>query len=305
MSNLSDQEMLNFDIKNLKSSKTPKKSPKKKLLISEEKDNSTIEKKLPAANNTLNDLNGAEWKFSTKSVINKPYPVNMQHKLRSQHGGQKPPQLCADLIQIFTKKGQKVLDPFGGVGGTLLGASLIGRKATGIELESKWIEIYREVSELEKLEEQEFLLGDSKKVLETIEPNTYDFILTDVPYWNIDKLAKTRNKSAKASKLSTFNEGEDQTKEQWLDEMEIVINSAHTCLKDNKYAAIFIGDMYRDSKYHMLSASLAEKLEKTGKWILKANLIWYDVSKMLHVYGYPAAFVPSMIHQNILILKKA
>jgi hypothetical protein len=55
----------------------------------------------------------------------------------------------------------------------------------------------------------------------------------------------------------------------------------------------------------MLSASLAEKLEKTGKWILKANLIWYDVSKMLHVYGYPAAFVPSMIHQNILILKKA
>jgi DNA modification methylase len=229
----------------------------------------------------------------------------MQHKLRSQHGGQKPPQLCADLIQIFTKKGQKVLDPFGGVGGTLLGASLIGRKATGIELESKWIEIYREVSELEKLEEQEFLLGDSKKVLETIEPNTYDFILTDVPYWNIDKLAKTRNKSAKASKLSTFNEGEDQTKEQWLDEMEIVINSAHTCLKDNKYAAIFIGDMYRDSKYHMLSASLAEKLEKTGKWILKANLIWYDVSKMLHVYGYPAAFVPSMIHQNILILKKA
>ncbi len=281
MSNLSDQEMLNFDIKNLKSSKTPKKSPNKKLLISEEKDNSTIEKKLPAANNTLNDLNGAEWKFSTKSVINKPYPVNMQHKLRSQHGGQKPPQLCADLIQIFTKKGQKVLDPFGGVGGTLLGASLIGRKATGIELESKWIEIYREVSELEKLEEQEFLLGDSKKVLETIEPNTYDFILTDVPYWNIDKLAKTRNKSAKASKLSTFNEGEDQTKEQWLDEMEIVINSAHTCLKDNKYAAIFIGDMYRDSKYHMLSASLA------------------------HVYGYPAAFVPSMIHQNILILKKA
>jgi DNA modification methylase len=229
----------------------------------------------------------------------------MQHKLRSQHGGQKPPQLCADLIQTFTKKGQKVLDPFGGVGGTLLGASLIDRRATGIELDPRWIEIYQEVTKLENLDEQEFLLGDSKDVLLKIEPKSYDFILTDVPYWNIDKLAKTRSKTAKASKLATFNDSEDQTKDQWLDEMEQVLTSAHACLKDGKYAAVFIGDMYRESRYHMLSASLAERLEATGKWTLKANLIWYDVSKMLHVYGYPAAFVPSMIHQNILILKKS
>ncbi len=257
-----------------------------------------------APNNTLNDLTGAEWKFSTKSVINKPYPVNMQHKLRSQHGGQKPPQLCADLIQIFTKKGQRVLDPFGGVGGTLLGASLIGRSATGVELDPRWIEIYKEVTTLENLQEQEFLQGDSREVLLKIEAKSYDFILTDVPYWNIDKLAKTRSKTAKASKLATFNDSDDQTKDQWLDEMEQVLTAAHTCLKDGKYAAVFIGDMYRESRYHMLSASLAERLEATGNWTLKANLIWYDVSKMLHVYGYPAAFVPSMIHQNILILKK-
>ena len=260
--------------------------------------------KTVAPNNTLNDLTGAEWKFSTKSVINKPYPVNMQHKLRSQHGGQKPPQLCADIIQTFTKKGQKVLDPFGGVGGTLLGASLIGRRATGVELDPRWIEIYKEVTKLENLEEQEFHLGDSKEVLYKLEPKSFDFILTDVPYWNIDKLAKTRSKTAKVSKLATFNDTEDQTKDQWLDEMETILTAAHACLKDGKYAAVFIGDMYRESRYHMLSASLAERLESTGNWVLKANLIWYDVSKMLHVYGYPAAFVPSMIHQNILILKK-
>lgn len=260
--------------------------------------------KTVAPNNTLNDLTGAEWKFSTKSVINKPYPVNMQHKLRSQHGGQKPPQLCADIIQTFTKKGQKVLDPFGGVGGTLLGASLIGRRATGVELDPRWIEIYKEVTKLENLEEQEFHLGDSKEVLYKLEPKSFDFILTDVPYWNIDKLAKTRSKTAKVSKLATFNDTEDQTKDQWLDEMEKILTAAHACLKDGKYAAVFIGDMYRESRYHMLSASLAERLEATGNWVLKANLIWYDVSKMLHVYGYPAAFVPSMIHQNILILKK-
>ena len=310
MSNSSNQEALAFDTELVDFDVPLKKQPRAKKKISSDSENPTQTADVPvvktvAPNNTLNDLTGAEWKFSTKSVINKPYPVNMQHKLRSQHGGQKPPQLCADLIQTFTKKGQKVLDPFGGVGGTLLGASLIGRKATGIELDSRWIEIYREVTKLENLEEQEFLLGDSKQVLKGLEPKSFDFILTDVPYWNIDKLAKTRSKTAKASKLATFNDTEDQTKEQWLDEMEQVLNGAHGCLKDGKYAAVFIGDMYRESRYHMLSASLADRLESSGNWTLKANLIWYDVSKMLHVYGYPAAFVPSMIHQNILILKKS
>lgn len=311
MSQSSEQEALAFDLE-FDQDLVPKKKKSvtnKKVVgvVSPNLVNSQAEApvaKTVAPNNTLNDLTGPEWKFSTKSVINKPYPVNMQHKLRSQHGGQKPPQLCADLIQIFTKKGQKVLDPFGGVGGTLLGASLIGRKATGIELDERWIGIYREVSKLENLEEQEFLLGDSKDILTTIEPNSFDFILTDVPYWNIDKLSKTRSKTAKVSKLTTFNNSEDQTKDEWLNEMEQILNAAHGGLKDKKYAAVFIGDMYRESRYHMLSASLADKLEASGKWILKANLIWYDVSKMLHVYGYPAAFVPSMIHQNILILKK-
>ena len=311
MAKTSNQESIAFQSDFLETEPVEKKSAVRKKKTSTTPSSKALKEVEPvivktvAPNNTLNDLTGAEWKFSTKSVINKAYPINMQHKLRSQHGGQKPPQLCADLIQTFTKKGQKVLDPFGGVGGTLLGASLIDRRATGIELDPRWIEIYQEVTKLENLDEQEFLLGDSKDVLLKIEPKSYDFILTDVPYWNIDKLAKTRSKTAKASKLATFNDSEDQTKDQWLDEMEQVLTSAHACLKDGKYAAVFIGDMYRESRYHMLSASLAERLEATGKWTLKANLIWYDVSKMLHVYGYPAAFVPSMIHQNILILKKS
>ena len=179
-----------------KDSETP---PRKKKVTKSSKGNGSViadggaelQIKTVAPNNKLNDLTGAEWKFSTKSVINKPYPVNMQHKLRSQHGGQKPPQLCADLVQTFTKRGQKVLDPFGGVGGTLLGASLVGRLATGIELDKRWIDIYKEVTALEGLPEQEFLLGDSKEVLPKLEQNSFDFILTDVPYWNIDKLAKT------------------------------------------------------------------------------------------------------------------
>jgi len=253
--------------------------------------------------NTLNDLTGKEWKFATRSVITKVYPANLQHNLRRQHGGQKPPDLCADLIRTFTKEGAIILDPFAGVGGTLLGAAICKRKAIGIEINPKWVEIYKKVCKLEGILEQEVIIGDCKKELKKLPDNFFDFILTDVPYWNMDKLEKTRSKRTRRSKLSQFNSSLIQTKEEWLNEMKTIFNECKRVLKNKKYMAIFIGDMYRANEYHILSADLANNI-KDPHLILKAILIWYDVSKTLHVYGYPTAFIPSMIHQNILIFRK-
>ena len=255
--------------------------------------------------NTVNDLTGSEWKFSTKTVINKAYTVNMQHKLRSEHGGQKPPDLCADLIKIFTKKGDTVLDPFMGVGGTLLGASLVNRSAIGIDITERWIEIYKEVTKLEKLTEQKCILGDALKKLDNIQDESIDFVLTDVPYWNIDTLKKTRNKKIKQSKLSDFdNDNKEQPKEEWLKQMYNILYKASRKLKTGKYMAVFIGDMYRDKEYHFLSAELAMKINQAEDLKMKSNIIWVDNSKSLHVFGYPRAYVPSMIHQNILVFRK-
>ncbi len=256
-----------------------------------------------ALNNKLNDLTGREWKFATRSVISKVYPINMQHKLRRQHGGQKPPELCADLIKTFSKKGEFVLDPLTGVGGTLLGATLAGRRAIGFEINQKWVDIYYKVCELEKLQPQTMIRGDCKILMEEIPENSVDFILTDVPYWNMDKVTKTRSKRAAVSHLSAFNYQLSQSEEKWLEEMRTIFKKCQRVLRCKCYLAIFIGDMYRGKRYHMLGADLVHAIENEHL-ILKANLIWYDVSKSLHVYGYPSAFIPSMIHQNILVFRK-
>lgn len=255
--------------------------------------------------NKLNDLNGAEWQYSTKTVINKIYPPNMQHKLRSQHGGQKPPDLCADLIKIFTKAGQTVLDPLAGVGGTLLGASIVGRKAIGIEINKKWADIYEQVCKLESLEKFPVIVGDANDKLKEIEQESVDFILTDVPYWIMDQVTKTRSSRAgRESKLSNFNDKDLQSKEDWLKEMKAIFKNSAPTLKKNGYMGVFIGDMYRGKEFHFLSAELAKTISEISEFTLKSDIIWHDDSKMLHIYGYPSAYIPSMIHQHILIFRK-
>ena len=94
--------------------------------------------------NALNELTGEEWLYFTKSVWGTAYPSELGHRVRKQHGANKPPRLMAKLIEFFTTSGELVLDPFAGVGGTLLGAAIARgpRRAIGIEIEARWVQVY-------------------------------------------------------------------------------------------------------------------------------------------------------------------
>ena len=275
--------------------------------------------------NRLNDLTGKEWLYWTRSVINRPYPPNCQHRLRNQHGGQKPPELCADLIRVFTKRGQSVLDPFAGVGGTLLGAAMAERRAAGIEINPRWIDIYREVCQLEGLSEMPMAAGDAAALLvaggddlwQGAHPTGqgFDLILTDVPYWHMDVAPRSTGsfkrvgepaRAAAASHLSAFGSPEGSvSKDAWLSLMRAVFSAAVLRLRAGGYLLTFIGDMYFAGEYHCLSADLADVLRKLPALTWQANLVWYDVSKKLHIYGYQYRYIPSLVHQYVLVFRKS
>ncbi len=308
--------------------------------------------------NRVNDLTGREWKYATKSVIAESYPPAVQHDLRSEHGGQKPPRLCAELIGRFSKAGDTVLDPFAGVGGTLLGASFCDhegtglREAIGFERNDRWVDIYEEVVDRENAERrdrgepplarQEMRHGDCAELIGDVPEDSIDLVLTDVPYWDMDEREQTRNKRrTRESSLGSFDsDGEaaesdsegaimesdrdgaiaqsdadpmadstpragdtTQTKAEWLDNMADKFDRFTDALAPDGHVVVFIGDMYREQSYEFLSAELAQTIESTAPLSLAATLIWYDPSKDLHVYGYPFSFVPSMVHQNVLVFR--
>ena len=108
----------------------------------------TASRSAPHPDNTLNELSGEEWLYFTKSVLTTAYPSELGHAVRKAHGANKPPRLMARLIEFFSRTGELVLDPFAGVGGTLLGAAIARgpRRAIGIELDPRWVAIYEEVA---------------------------------------------------------------------------------------------------------------------------------------------------------------
>lgn len=270
--------------------------------------------------NRVNDLTGKEWKVATKSVIDEPYPPDFQFDLRRAHGGQKPPRLCRDLIERFSKAGDRVLDPYAGVGGTLAGASLCAdegtglREALGFELNPEWVERYEAVMHAENearaadgeppLATQELRQGDCLDLIDDVDEASVDFLLTDPPYWTMDSVEQTRNDAeTRASGLDAFNDREPTSKDEWLAEMRRAFSAFERVLVPDAYVAVFIGDMYRESAYHFLSAELAAAIDDATDLTLKASLVWYDPAKPLHVYGYPYAWVPSMVHQNVLVFR--
>ncbi|UCG90506.1 MAG: hypothetical protein JSU57_01890 [Candidatus Heimdallarchaeota archaeon] len=259
-------------------------------------------------------------------IIHKSFPPSFNHKLRSEHGGMKPPELAQILIEKYSKRGQgAILDPFAGVGGTLLGASLSGRKAVGIDINERWKTIYLQVSQDNGLTPQKFLIGDSQQIVDTaVEDNSINLILTDVPYWAMDKLQKTRGRFSKAgeqsrdklpSPLHSFNQSTILTIDEWLDLLTTVFSKCYPKLITGKYLVVFIGNMYRT-----VEEVRSGKARKVGKYLFLASMlskvlldfdyhfvnevIWYSPDKALHVFGYPFSYIPSVVHQSILVFKK-
>ncbi len=285
--------------------------------------------------NKLNDLTGKEWtyflnsvyitdfrkkeeefrlwKYLQESIIETKYPTNgkesLGHNLRKVHPSPKPPQLMKEIIAFFTKSGGWILDPFMGVGGTLLGASLLeNRNAVGIELEKKYIDIYYKVCKQENLKPQIAICEDSRNILkiDEVKDKTFDLILTDPPYANM--LSRKRTGGDRKDKGSFTSDERDLGNipyKQFLRELRNIIKKSVTLLKNKGYLVIFCKDMQPTKEYHnLLHADIVEEISKIPSVYFKGYKIWYDKTINLYPYGYPYSYVSNQLHQFILIFRK-
>ena len=290
--------------------------------------------------NKLNELSGEEWLYFTKSVWTTAYPSELGHALRRQHGANKPPRLMAKLIEFFTTSGELVLDPFAGVGGTLLGAAIARgpRRALGLELAPRWAEVYEQVvaealaarggagPELADLGQNdpggprrfdpagcELRIGDALAILPTLEAESVDFVATDPPY-NIQLPMTMSGGALSAEHANRRTDYAMVTQDAadlanaadypaFLDRMTDALGELHRVLRRGRYAVLIVRDAYQDGRYVFTGSDLAARAASVG-FIPKGDVIWYQAGTRLRPYGYPSGFVPNIAHQHLLVLRR-
>ncbi|MCL5264010.1 MAG: site-specific DNA-methyltransferase [Chloroflexi bacterium] len=262
--------------------------------------------------NALNELAGNEWLFFTKSVLQTSYPSAYGHHLRKQHGANKPPQLMKHIIEFFTKPGQTVLDPFCGVGGTLVGASLCRRIATGIDINERWLAIYEQVCREENLLAQEVIHGDCLEVMAQMaeQGRAFDFVVTDPPYSIALEKTMCDGTYDIQHRRTDFDSFSDHPRDlrnlpsfaQFYDAVERSAQAVRTLLRPESYFVVILRDSYQNGEYIMASYEISERIKRAG-FVMKGIKIWYGTGSRVRPYGYPYTYVPNIVHQNILIFK--
>lgn len=273
--------------------------------------------------NSLNDLTGKEWIPETKSYMyQKGLGASHPHaQIEIQHPAPFSFQDIQSLLRFFTKKGMRVLDPFGGVGSTAKACELLGRECTSIELSEKYHSLSVERLETEVAvgasSHHNFINGDSCVELPLLDNNSIDFIVTSPPYWGIlhkqdQKVKKNRVEMHLDTQYSEDSRdlGNVKSYNQFLNVLcDDIFMQCARILKKGKYMAIIVSDFRDKGDYISFHSDLIKKLNKApviggGTLVLQGTKILIQNHKSLHPYGYPFSYVENIHHQYILIFRK-
>ncbi|MBN2180824.1 MAG: methyltransferase domain-containing protein, partial [Sedimentisphaerales bacterium] len=183
---------------------------------------------------------------------------------KSDYRGNFAPQIARNIIEMYSRKGDFVLDPMVGAGTTLIEAKLLARDAIGIDINPDAAKLAAEAIRFRHCpaSKQQVKLGDARD-LSFIKDNSIDLVLTHPPYLNIIKYSdgQIEGDLSNIGSLPKF-----------CDEIEKIAAELLRVLKPDKYCAILIGDTRRGRHFVPLAFGVMRRFLKVG-FVLKEDII--------------------------------
>lgn len=274
------------------------------------------EVKTVSPKNKLNALTASEWIARTISVfVQKGHGKGSPEAIfERQHPAPFSYQDVLKFIEMFTKPGDLVFDPFVGIGSTLKACSVSGRNGLGVELSPTYSALARQrIDETQGVEgvDQTIINMDIRTAIPAIDDESLDFVVTSPPYWGIlnkidhkanqDRIAKglDHNYGRSADDIAHIADYED-----FVEELSDIFCKISKKLKPKKYMVIIVGDFRHKDRYMMFHSDLSKAIERNKEMAVKGLTIIYQKFKRVFPYGYPHAFVPNIHHQYAIILQK-
>ena len=285
----------------------------------------------------LNDLDGKTWaKYSISiwDIVKSPEEVKIEHPAMF------PVKLCERLIEIYTKVGDVVLDPFMGSGSVLVAAKRLARKGIGFDIVEDFVKLTKERLSKEKVHilprkyrplelylsnerkngqnlnlkvlpkkdiEPEVYCKDARNLTEYINPESVDLCITSPPYWGVHRRERTADYKKPRPYSDLENDlGNIHDYNQFLAELSKVFKQVHTVLKPNKRCIVIVMDIRVGSNFIPFHMDIIDMMRKLN-FILEDIIIWDRRAEYsnLRPLGYPYVFIVNKVHEYILIFRKA
>lgn len=223
----------------------------------------------------INDLNIDDWK-NLDIDVNSLWLINERDKSGKHmniYHGNFIPQIPNQLIRRFTKENDIVLDVFLGSGTTLYECETLNRKFIGLDINQKMID-YVNGQMIDESYKNKFYISNCdvtntdqtrEKIelsLEKLNSSRVDFIIMHPPYMDIVKFTDHQNDLSKINDLNSF-----------VKTFINVCNNTLPYLAKNKYFAIVIGDVYKNSEVIPLSFYLMDAVKRNFKTKLKGIIV--------------------------------
>lgn len=250
-----------------------------------------------------NDLTGREWLRNSISV----WPI-------AKSGGDKafghpaifPEQLVERLLRCYLSGSNKrVLDPFMGIGTTLLSACKQGHFGIGFEVYDDFVQ-----TAMERLDDFEdayrVFPNDALKICEFVDVGSVDMVITSPPYWNI----LTRRRTADYRPIVNYGGSEQDIGNisdysEFVQSFSQIMQEVYHTLKEGAYCVVNVMDLRVKNKFYMLHSDVCTELESIG-YELDDIIIWdrrADYNR-LRPLGYPSKFRINRVHEYLLIFQK-
>lgn len=291
------------------------------------KEYNRIPKEFKSKVKLLNELTGSEWTQLSRSVIS--YSGRIASK-RKQHGAAFPIDLVEHYLKIYTNPGDRVLDPFLGVGTTADASVLMNRNCVGFELNPEFYELA--LSGVDQVDSKDKTIHDveleifNESCLELdrfIEEESIDLTITSPPYSDLlHKVAENfagytyekniyKNQGKDLAKPYSENENDfgNLSWEDYQENIEELMGKIFKVTADGGFNVWVVKD-FRDVQNHIpyvnLHSKIIELAIKRG-WVLIDVVIWdQSAQRKLVKLGGPKSrrFYFNIGHSFILIFRK-
>lgn len=218
--------------------------------------------------NHINCLPAKDWMKSQVAIWEFAYKKR-DIRDKNVHPAVFPIDLPAKCISLFSHEGELILDPFVGIGSTLVAAQDLNRNAVGFDLKREYLDVAKSRLSQERLHEntQQILVqDDAHNIPDYFDEETITMSVTSPPYANI--LNRPR--------LNKSRRGNLRQNEQYL-KVEQYSNDPRDLgtMESKKYSEV-IGKIYK---------GILPLLKPKGHCIINLTDLWWENKRILnHVY---------------------